>query len=636
MTILQLNGIKKEFGEEVLFTDINIRIEKGDKVGFVGANGTGKTTLFKIIADKMSAEEGNVTFPAGTTIGYLEQHPLITSDETIMDTLLHVFDDLRDLEDKLRQQEIRLTEINTSDERYEREMQLYGDMLDRFEQRGGYRYESDIKGVLRGLGFEPEEFDKPVSQCSGGQRTRIAIARILLEKPDIMLLDEPTNHLDLKVVRWLENHLNNYDGTILVISHDRYFLDNVCTRIAELENGSLLSFDGNYSDYYEKKQKLNEMIEKQYNLQQREIKRLQGIIDTFKSYNREKSLKQARSREKQLNKIKLVTSPFRAQNIRMSFEIDRESGNDVLFVEDVSKAFGSRKLFEDFSMHVVKGDRIAIIGENGCGKSTLLKIIKGIIAPDSGEVRYGSRVSVGYYDQSVATLNENKDILTEIYDDFPHLELTYIRKIAGIFLFKGDDVFKTIASLSGGEKARVMLLKLMLHHDNLLLLDEPTNHLDMASKEILESALDDYEGTLIAVSHDRYFINRIADYVYVMEDGVITKYIGNYDDYIEKITENGAEEEENAQVITKTALQKIQKKERENQYKEKERKNKIKQLEKDMEDLEEQKMKTEERLAGEDVYKNDELAKQINREYEEICRKLDEVSEEWLIMTSEE
>lgn len=272
-----------------------------------------------------------------------------------------------------------------------------------------------------------------------------------------MLLDEPTNHLDLKVVRWLENHLNNYNGTVLVISHDRYFLDNVCTGIAEIENKGLLYFEGNYTESYEKKQKLNEMIEKQYNLQQKEIKRLQGIIDQFKSYNREKSIKQARSREKQLNKIKLVTSPFRQAAINMSFQIARESGQDVLFVEDVSKSFGSKELFKDFSMHVVKGDRIAIIGENGCGKSTLLKIIKGIVSPDTGEVRYGARVSVGYYDQSVATLNENKDILSEIYDDFPELEVTYIRKIAGIFLFKGDDVFKTIASLSGGEKARVML-----------------------------------------------------------------------------------------------------------------------------------------------------------------------------------
>ena len=634
MTILQLNAIKKEFADEILFEDIDLRVEKGSKIGFVGVNGSGKTTLFKIIAGVAEQTSGNVTFPNGTTIGYLEQHPLIDSDESIMDTLLHVFDDLIELENKLRVQEEKITVISTDSPDYEKEMRLYGDMLDRFEDKGGYRYKSDIKGVLKGLGFEVEEFDKKVNECSGGQRTRIAIARILLEKPDIMLLDEPTNHLDLKVVRWLENHLNNYDGTILVISHDRYFLDNVCDGIAEVENGGLLYFDGNYSEYYEKKVKLNEMIEKQYNLQQKEIKRLQGIIDTFKSYNREKSIKQARSREKQLNKIKLVTSPFRNETIRMTFEIDRESGNDVIFADEISKTFGTRKLFENFSMHVVKGDRIAIIGDNGCGKSTLLKIIKGIVQPDTGEIRFGSRVSVGYYDQSIGTLNQSKTILDEIYDDFPELEITYIRKIAGVFLFKGDDVFKTIDSLSGGEKARVMLIKLMLNHDNLLLLDEPTNHLDMASKEILEAALDDYEGTLIAVSHDRYFINRFAEHVYAMENGVITKYIGNYDDYIEKISGEDEEDEE-SQGLTKTAMQKIAKKEKENQNKLKEQKNRIKALEKQIDELELKKQQLEARLAEEEVYSNSELAKAVNAEYESTNKLLEEISEEWLLLTSE-
>ncbi|MBE5817593.1 MAG: ABC-F family ATP-binding cassette domain-containing protein [Clostridiales bacterium] len=634
MTILQLNAIKKEFADEILFENIDLRVEKGAKIGFVGVNGSGKTTLFKIIAGVTEQTTGNVTFPNGTTIGYLEQHPLIDSDESIMDTLLHVFDDLIELENKLRLQEEKITVIPTASPEYEKEMSLYGDMLDKFDDRGGYRYKSDIKGVLKGLGFEVEEFDKEVSECSGGQRTRIAIARILLEKPDIMLLDEPTNHLDLKVVRWLENHLNNYDGTVLVISHDRYFLDNVCDGIAEMENGGLLYFDGNYSEYYEKKVKLNEMIEKQYNLQQREIKRLQGIIDTFKSYNREKSIKQARSREKQLNKIKLVTSPFRNETIRMAFEIDRESGNDVIFADDISKTFGTRTLFENFSMHVIKGDRIAIIGDNGCGKSTLLKIIKGIVQPDTGEIRFGSRVSVGYYDQSIGTLNQSKTILDEIYDDFPELEITYIRKIAGVFLFKGDDVFKTIDSLSGGEKARVMLIKLMLNHDNLLLLDEPTNHLDMASKEILEAALDDYEGTLIAVSHDRYFINRFAEHVYAMENGVITKYIGNYDDYIEKITDQ-EEEDEESQGLTKTALQKIAKKEKENQNKIKEQKNKIKELEKQIDELESKKQQLEARLADEEVYSNSDLARSVNTEYESTVKLLEEISEEWLLLTSE-
>lgn len=628
MTILQLNSIKKEFGADVLLEKIDLRVNAGEKIGFVGANGSGKTTLFKIIAGLMQPESGTVSVPTGTTIGYLEQHPLIDSNETIIETLTHVFDDIIELEQKLREQEQNLTDTNSS--KHDAQMEQYGNMLDEFERKGGYRFRSDIKGVLRGLGFLPEEFDKPVSECSGGQRTRIAIAKILLQKPDIMLLDEPTNHLDIHVVRWLENHLNNYNGTVLVISHDRYFLDNVCTGIAEIENKGLLYFEGNYTEYYEKKQKLKEVMAKQYSLQQREIKRLQEIIDQFKSYNREKSLKQARSREKQLNKIKLMTTPFREEAINVSFKVDRESGNDVLFVEDISKTYSNHTLFENFSMHVRKGDRIAVIGENGCGKSTLLKIIKGIVQPDTGEIRYGSRVSTGYYDQSVATLDANKDILSEIYDEFPNYELSRLRKIAGVFLFKGDDVFKKISLLSGGEKARVMLMKLMLRHDNLLLLDEPTNHLDMESKAVLENALDDYDGTIIAVSHDRYFINRIADYVYVMENGTITKYIGNYDDYIEKISSAEDVDDANQQTMTKTALEKQQKKEKQNLNIIKQQKKRIKELEAEIETLEAKKTETEALLADESVYKNSEKAKEISAEYEQICSRLDEASEEWL------
>ncbi len=630
MTILQLNGIKKEFGTDVLLEKIDLRVNSGEKIGFVGSNGCGKTTLFKIIAGLTDAQEGSVSIPSGVTVGYLEQHPLIDSDETIIQTLSHVFDYIIELENKIRKQEIILSETDSDKPEYAAAMDQYGNMLDEFERKGGYRFRSDIKGVLRGLGFSEDEFDKPVSTCSGGQRTRIALAVILLQKPDIMLLDEPTNHLDIHVVRWLENHLNNYNGTVLTISHDRYFLDNVCTGIAEIENKGLLYFDGNYTEYYEKKQKLKEIMSKQYDLQQKEIRRLQGIIDQFKSYNREKSIKQARSREKQLNKIKLMTTPFREETIKVSFSVERESGNDVLFVEDVSKAYSNHTLFSDFSMHVRKGDRIAIIGENGCGKSTLLKIIKGIVQPDSGEVRYGTRVSVGYYDQSVATLDANKDILSEIYDEFPEYELSRLRKIAGVFLFRGDDVFKKISSLSGGEKARVMLMKLMLRHDNLLLLDEPTNHLDMESKAILENALDDYDGTIIAVSHDRYFINRIADHVYVMENGVITKYIGNYDDYIEKISENDKDSEDQQQTITKTAIEKQQKKEKQNRNIIKEQKKRIKELEASIEILETKKTETESLLSDEKIYKDSAKMKEVTAEYDRICSEIDKASEEWI------
>lgn len=635
MTILQLHEVKKEFGEDVLLENIDLKINSGDRIGFVGTNGSGKTTLFKMIAGIVPYENGTITIPSGTRIGYLEQHPLINSNETIYNTLLHGFDNVISEELRLRELENEITALTESDSKYESTLKAYGDLLENFEEHGGYSYVSEIKGVLRGLGFMPEEFDKLVSECSGGQRTRIAIAQILLEKPDILLLDEPTNHLDLTVVRWLEGHLKNYKGTVLIISHDRYFLDNICTGIAEIENKGLLYFEGDFTGYYEKKKKLNEILEKQYTLQQREIKRLQGIIDTFRSYNREKSIKQARSKEKQLAKIKLVTSPFRSEKINMSFSVDRESGSDVLFVEDVSKSFGNRELFKDFSMHVCKGDRIAIIGENGCGKTTLLKIITGIIQPDSGEVRYGSRVSTGYYDQSVAGLHPEKDILSEIYDDFPHLEITYIRTVCGIFLFKGDDVFKTINSLSGGEKARVMLIKLMLRHDNLLLLDEPTNHLDVDSKAVLEDALDSFDGTIIAVSHDRYFINRIADYVYVMENGVITKYIGNYDDYIEKISADESELEGNQQAMTKTELHKQQKKEKSEQKAKSDQKKRIKELEQRIDDLEKQKAELEEMLADESVYKDQEKLKNVNIKYNDVCTEIDSSTEEWLMLSEE-
>lgn len=635
MTILQLNGIKKEFGADVLLEKIDLRVNSGEKIGFVGANGCGKTTLFKIIAGLTEAEEGRVIIPSGVSIGYLEQHPLINSEETVIQTLEHVFDELIELEKKLREQELLFESADTNSADYKAKMEQYGNMLDEFEQKGGYRFRSDIRGVLNGLGFSEEESNKPVVACSGGQRTRLAIAKILLQKPDIMLLDEPTNHLDIHVVRWLENHLNNYSGTVLTISHDRYFLDNICTGIAEIENKRLLFFDGNYTEYYEKKQKLKELLAKQYDLQQREIHRLQGIIDQFKSYNREKSLKQARSREKQLNKIKLMTTPFREEAIKVSFSVDRESGNDVLFAEDISKAYSGRVLFEDFSMYVHKGDRIAVIGENGCGKSTLLKIIKGLVLPDSGEVRYGARVSVGYYDQSVATLDANKDILSEIYDEFPEYELSKLRSIAGVFLFRGEDVFKKISSLSGGEKARIMLMKLMLRHDNLLLLDEPTNHLDMESKAILENALDDYDGTIIAVSHDRYFINRIADQVYVMENGTITKYIGNYDDYIEKISEAEKQTENEAASMTKTAIEKQQKKEKQNRNAAKEQKRRIKELEARIEILEKEKADTELLLSDEKIYKDSEKMKQTNCKYEKICTELDDATEEWLELSED-
>lgn len=637
MIILQLQKVTKSFGADVILENIDFKVNAGDKVGIVGVNGCGKTTLFRLIAGELSPEEGSVIMPSGTRIAYLDQHPMLDSQETILEEMTHIFDPLIRLEEQLRAQEERISTLSPEDPDYTKQMELYGTMLEQFEAQGGYRFRSDIRGTLRGMGFLPEEFDKPVSLCSGGQRTRLAIAKALLQKPDILLLDEPTNHLDLTVVHWLETYLSNYTGTVLVISHDRYFLDNVCTGIAEIQNHQLLYFSGNYTEYRHKKSELELYLQRQYQQQQKEIQRLQGIIDQLKSFNREKSVRRARSKEKQLNRIQRMDSPYEDSSIHFSFSCQTQSGNDVIIAENLSKSYSGKTLFEHFSLHVRRGDRIAIIGPNGCGKSTLLKILQGEVAPDEGEVEYGSRVSAGYYDQSVANLHPDKDIFTEVYDDFPHLEVSYIRKVAGVFLFTGDAVFQKISSLSGGEKARVMLMKLMLKHNNLLLLDEPTNHLDMASKAVLEDALEDYDGTIIAVSHDRYFINRIANYIYEMRDGVITGYIGNYDDYQQKILQQEQAQTEPANketTLTKTAQEKLLKKERQNNRELRAKKVRVRELEDFITSLEEQQAELEQQLSDASLYKGD-AAKDVLSQYDAVKAQLSAAMEEWETLLSE-
>ena len=626
--LLKLDNVSKSFGAFELLEDISLGMEEGARLGIVGANGCGKTTLLKIIAGIEEYDRGSIYLAPFTDIEYLDQMPMKASSLTLMEEMLTVFEPLIKMEEEIRALEHKM------EGSYDEELLTrYGELSEKFGELGGYRYMSDIRGVLTGLSFTQQEYDKPVSVMSGGERTRAALGKMLLKKPRLMLLDEPTNHLDLNAIRFLENYIKSCSSSFIVVSHDRYFMDEICTDIVEIEQRSALSFRGNYSDYRSKKTQLNDIMEKQYTLQQREIKRLQGIIDELKSFNREKSVRAARSKEKQLERIKLVTSPFRQSKMHVTFSAQRQSGNDVVKAEELAKSFDGETLFSSLNLDIKRGQRVGIIGPNGCGKTTLLKIIAGMERADDGEVILGSKVSVGYYDQNVSRIHGEKDVLTEVYDDFPYMDIGEIRNILGAFLFKGDDVFKKCSSLSGGEKARVMLAKLMLGHDNLLLLDEPTNHLDTDSKEILEDALDEYDATVIFVSHDRYFINSVATNVLSFEDGDVNLYEGGYDDYLsekERLKELARLKEEGlTKPLTKTAQEKNLKKEKEARKESSRIKGRMKEIEKEITLHEEEIALLEEKMGLPETYKDPALAKEISSRYEELKEKIDLLFAEW-------
>ena len=531
--ILACQQISKAFGTHQVLNEISFHIEDNEKATIVGVNGAGKTTLLKIIMGEMTADDGEIIISKGKTIGYLAQHQDTDSDHTIYDEVLEAKRDVIAMEEKIRRLEKDMKhaegDVLTS------MMNEYSSLTHRFELADGYAWRSEITGVLKGLGFAEEEFGKKVAKLSGGQKTRVFLGKLLLTKPDIILLDEPTNHLDMDSIRWLESFLANYKGAVLVISHDRYFLDKVVTKVIDLEHGKAVTYRGNYTTYVTKKEAIIEAQILEYENQQQEIKHQEEVITKLKSFNREKSIKRAESREKMLEKMELVEKPITYQpKIRIRFEPCVESGNDVLMIDNLSKSFGSQLLFHELHMDIKRGEKVALIGKNGTGKTTILKIINKYLAADTGKIALGAKVRIGYYDQEQQVLHDEKTIFDEISDTYPALTHTRIRNLLAAFLFTGDEVFKRIGSLSGGEKGRVSLAKLMLSNANFLILDEPTNHLDLHSKEILEDAIRNYEGTVFYVSHDRYFINKTATRILDLTDKGLINYKGDYDYYLEK------------------------------------------------------------------------------------------------------
>ena len=531
--ILSVSNIHKSFNEIPVLRNVSFHIEDYDKAAIVGINGAGKTTLLRIIMGELSADEGIVTVSRDKTIGYLSQHEAVSGDNTIYDELLSVKQELIDLEQKMRSVELQMK--TASGDALQQLMNTYTNLTHDFETGGGYAYRSELTGVLKGLGFLEEEFGRSVSTLSGGQKTRVALGKLLLLKPDLIILDEPTNHLDMSSITWLETYLLNYRGAVIIVSHDRYFLDRIANKVIELDNTRATVFTGNYSDYAAKKEALRAAAYSAYMKQQQEIRHQEAVIEKLRSFNREKSIRRAESRVKMLNKLEVLDKPTEVRaDMHLTLEPKFTSGNDVLHVEELSKSFGSLTLFEHLGFDIKKGEHVAIIGDNGTGKTTILKMINELTAPDTGEIRLGNNVAVGYYDQEHHVLHMEKTLFEEISDDYPSLTNTEIRNTLAAFLFTGDDVFKQVRTLSGGERGRVSLAKLMLSEANFLILDEPTNHLDIMSKEILEDALNAYTGTVLYVSHDRYFINKTASRILDLNRHVLTSYLGNYEYYLEK------------------------------------------------------------------------------------------------------
>ncbi len=531
--ILSCQNISKAFAEKPVLSNVSFHLEDYDKAALVGINGAGKTTLLRIIVGELSPDQGLVTLSKGKTLGYLAQNQDVNSENTIYEELLSVKADVIEMEQKIRQLELSMKQA--SGKELETLMDSYTRLTHAFELANGYAYKSEITGVLKGLGFMEEEFSQQISTLSGGQKTRVALGRLLLLKPDLIILDEPTNHLDLNSIAWLETYLLNYRGAVLVVSHDRYFLDRIAGKIIEIDQTNAISFTGNYSDYAVKKEQLRTAALNAYFKQQQEIKHQEAVIEKLRSFNREKSIKRAESREKLLNKMEVLDKPTKARtDIHMTLTPRCASGKDVLHIEGLSKGFGAEPLFTGLHIDIKRGEHVAIIGDNGTGKTTILKIINGLLEADAGSITLGANVHIGYYDQEHHVLHTEKTLFEEISDAYPYLNNTEIRSTLAAFLFTGEDVYKRIGDLSGGERGRVSLAKLMLSESNLLILDEPTNHLDITSKEILEDALNAYEGTVLYVSHDRYFINRTASRILELANHGMTNYLGNYDYYLEK------------------------------------------------------------------------------------------------------
>lgn len=629
MIILSLQKIKKSFGGKEVLADVSFSLQEGRRMAIVGVNGSGKSTLLKIIAGLEEADSGLITKAKSTTIGFLEQHGTFTEDTSVYQVAKKSLATILQLEKQLRQMEVDISFIENEEELASLG-EKYHQLTQVFEKMDGYAWQSNLTGVLTGLGFSKQQFDQPANLLSGGEQTRLRLACLLLEKPSLLLLDEPTNHLDLQAIGWLEGYLQKYNGTVLIVSHDRYFLDRVCNDITEILLGKSETYENKtYSSFLIERNQRMESRLKAFEMQQKEIERQKEIIARYRRFNREKSIRAAESREKQLAKIELLERPEEEKEIHFSFHAKKRSGNDVLKINELSKAFDEKPLFKNISLDVKRGMRIAILGPNGIGKTTFFRCVLGFSTPDSGSVHFGTNVLVGYYDQKQEQLHPQKTVLQEVWDEFPHLEQTQIRNTLGSFLLTGDDVFQTISSLSGGEKGRVIFTKLILQEDNLLLLDEPTNHLDMDSREMLELALENYEGTILAISHDRYFINRFATHIGYMSDNAITLFQGNYDDYLAvtaKENDSSLPEEEGK---TKTEILKEKKKNRLQKAEEKALKEKTKALEKDIVDQETLLESLEMQLSDSELYKDAEKSQEVSKAYEQTKEKINLLYQLW-------
>lgn len=628
--ILSCNHLYKSFVDKAIIKDASFHIEEHEKAAIVGINGAGKSTLLKMIIGELTPDSGNVTIAKGCSLGYLAQHQDISGNSTILEAMFSAKPEISQLEGRLRRLEADMK--NASGKELDTLMNSYSLTSHEFEIKDGYAYRSEVLGILKGLGFSEAEFGKKITELSGGQKTRVFLGKLLISRPDIILLDEPTNHLDIDSVIWLENYLLNYRGSILIVTHDRFFLDRVVTKVIDVENCAVTMYSGNYTDFARKKAQLYEARMKQYLNQQAEIKHQEEVITKLRSFNREKSIKRAESREKALSKIELVDRPVTPDDaMRIKLEPHILSGNDVLTVTGVSKSFGQNELFKDVSFEIRRGERVAIIGGNGTGKTTMLKIINQSLESDTGSIRLGSRVKIGYYDQEHQVLHMEKTLFDELQDTYPDLNNTQIRNVLAAFLFTGDDVFKRIKELSGGERGRVSLAKLMLSECNFLILDEPTNHLDVTSKEILENALVNYTGTVLYVSHDRYFINKTATRILEIHNKGFVNYIGNYDYYLEKkdiLSAPAVKAEENASALPSANKADWQAK-KEAQAKERKRLNDLKKTEEEIARLEARDSELDELLSRNDIATNLSKLLEVNREKEELTERLEELYEIW-------